>query len=117
MNAFDTAAVLLAIAATCGYLNHRLLGLPATGGTLAVALIGSMAIVVVEAFAPAWSLRRHVAAFLEDIDFNRTLMRGLLSFLLFAGALHDDLEGLWQHRRSGRCRRLAWSCPRQSWAY
>jgi CPA1 family monovalent cation:H+ antiporter len=98
MNAFDTAAVLLAIAAVCGYLNHRLLRLPATSGTLVVALISSIVIVAVEAFEPPWSLRVHVAAFLEDIDFNRTLMRGLLSFLLFAGALHVDLEGLWHHK-------------------
>ena len=98
MNAFDTAAVLLAIAAVCGYLNHRLLRLPATSGTLAVALSSSMALVAVETFAPAWSLREPVAAFLEDIDFNRTLMRGLLSFLLFAGALHVDLECLWRHK-------------------
>jgi CPA1 family monovalent cation:H+ antiporter len=98
MNAFDTAAVLLTIAAICGYLNHRLLRLPATSGTLAVALISSMALVAVEAYAPAWSLRDRVATFLEDIDFNRTLMRGLLSFLLFAGALHVDLEGLWRHK-------------------
>ena len=98
MNAFDTAAVLLAIAAVCGYLNHRLLRLPATSGTLAVALISSLALAAIGAVAPAWSLRDHVAAFLEDIDFNRTLMRGLLSFLLFAGALHVNLEGLWRHK-------------------
>lgn len=98
MNAFDTAAVLLAIAAACGYLNYRLLRLPATSGTLAVALVSSFVIVIIESFAPGWSLRNHVATFLEDIDFNRTLMRGLLSFLLFAGALHVDLEGLWQHK-------------------
>ena len=31
---------------------------------------------------------------LDEIDFNRTLMTGMLSFLLFAGALHVDLNGL-----------------------
>ena len=82
----------------CGYLNHRLLRLPATSGTLAVALFSSLAIVTAEAFLPAWSLRDRAAAFLKDIDFNRTLMRGLLSLLPFAGALHVDLEGLWRHK-------------------
>ena len=33
-------------------------------------------------------------SWLEKIDFNRTLMNGMLSFLLFAGALHVDLAGL-----------------------
>ena len=39
MNAFDTAAVLIAIAALTGYINHRVLKLSATTGTLAVALV------------------------------------------------------------------------------
>ena len=41
MNAFDTAAVLIAIAALTGYINHRVLKLSATTGTLAVALGGA----------------------------------------------------------------------------
>src|SRR5919106_5322603 len=77
VNAFDTAAVLLAIAAACGYLNHRLLRLPSTSGTLAIALFSSIAILAVEAIAPSLSLRDSIRAFLTDIDFNQTLMRGL----------------------------------------
>lgn len=40
---------------------------------------------------------------LNEIDFNDTLMHGMLSFLLFAGALHVDLEGLLAvvHYRAG----------------
>ena len=41
MNAFDTATVLIAIAALTGYINHRVLKLSATTGTLAVALGGA----------------------------------------------------------------------------
>ena len=39
-------------------------------------------------------LANTVGSFRAQIDFNETLMRGMLSFLLFAGALHVDLEGL-----------------------
>jgi CPA1 family monovalent cation:H+ antiporter len=98
VNAFDIASVLIAIAAICGYLNYRVLRLPATSGTLAIALFSSLVIVAVEALIPGWPLAASINRFLGDIDFTETLMRGLLSFLLFAGALHVDLEGLSEHK-------------------
>jgi CPA1 family monovalent cation:H+ antiporter len=98
VNAFDIAAVLLTIAAVCGYLNHRFLRFPATSGTLAVALISSLLLVGTDAVLPSLTLQDRTRAFLSDIDFNETLMRGFLSFLLFAGALHVDLEALWRNK-------------------
>jgi len=98
VGAFDIAAVLLTIAAASGYLNHRFLRLPATSGTLAVALVSSLVVVATDALVPSWTLQGRVRHFLADIDFNETLMRGFLSFLLFAGALHVSLEGLWRNK-------------------
>jgi CPA1 family monovalent cation:H+ antiporter len=94
MTGFDTAAVLIAIAALAGYINHRVLRLPPTSGTLAVALASSLVVVLADILVPEWHLRSAVARFLADIDFNATLMRGMLCFLLFAGALHVDLDEL-----------------------
>ena len=96
MNPFDVAAVLIAIAAVAGYVNHRLLRLPATSGTLVVALFSSFVVVAAEAFFPG--LRADIAGFLGEIDFNQTLMHGMLCFLLFAGALNVDLEGLLRNK-------------------
>ncbi len=98
MNAFDTAAVLLAVAAVSGYFNHRILKLPATTGTLAVALVSSLLLVIVDQVVPVWGLRTQVATFLTEIDFNQALMHGMLSFLLFAGALHVNLDDLFDHK-------------------
>jgi len=98
MNAFDTAAVLLAIAAISGYVNHRFVKLPATTGTLAVALVSSLVVVLADVMAPGWHLQELVARFLGEIDFNEALMHGMLCFLLFAGALHVDLEGLLENK-------------------
>jgi CPA1 family monovalent cation:H+ antiporter len=39
-----------------------------------------------------------LAWYVTDIDFNKTLMYGMLSFLLFAGALHTDLNTLLERR-------------------
>ena len=98
MNAFDTAAVLIAIAALTGYINHRVLKLSATTGTLAVALVSSLVVVAADAVVPGWRLREVLSGFLGEIDFNEALMHGMLCFLLFAGSLHIDLEGLLKHK-------------------
>jgi len=97
VSSFETAAVLLCMAAACGYFNYRFLRLPATTGTLAVALVSSLAIVLIETLTST-TLRPPIVQFLDDIDFNETLMRGMLSFLLFAAALHVDLEELRRHK-------------------
>jgi CPA1 family monovalent cation:H+ antiporter len=94
MNPFDIAAILIAIAALAGYVNHRALKLPPATGTLLVALLSSAIVIGAETVFPALNLRATVAMFLGTIDFNQTVMHGLLCFLLFAGALHVDLEGL-----------------------
>jgi CPA1 family monovalent cation:H+ antiporter len=98
VSAFEIGAVLLAIAAAAGYINHRVLKLPATTGTLAVTLVSSLVIIAIEARTPGLGLREHARVFLETLDFNETLMRGFLSFLLFAGALHVSFEGLWRNK-------------------
>src|SRR6266542_6924419 len=98
MHPFDAAAVVIAIAAVSAYLNHRLLKLPATSGTLAIALGSSLVLVAAEAIVPSLGLQVIVTRFLGRIDFNETLMRGMLCFLLFAGALHVDVEELFLNK-------------------
>ena len=90
MSVFDVAAILTAVAAVSGYINHRILHLPPTSGTLLVALAASLVVVLLEQVVPGMQLRPLVESFLGQIDFDRTLMHGLLCFLLFAGALHVD---------------------------
>ena len=63
-----------------------------------VALVSSLLIIAADAFLPAFRLREWVGVFLPGIDFNETLMRGMLAFLLFAGALHLGLEGLLENK-------------------
>jgi CPA1 family monovalent cation:H+ antiporter len=98
MNGFDIAAILVAIAAVSGYINHHYLRLPATRGTLVVALASSLMVLAADRLFPGIGLAPDVKSFLGAIDFNETLMRGMLAFLLFAGALHLDLEGLLENK-------------------
>ncbi|MGH7996070.1 MAG: cation:proton antiporter [Opitutaceae bacterium] len=94
MSLFDIAAVLLGFAAALGYLNHRWLRLPPAIGILVIALAGSLLILLFDRLAPAWSIRPTIDAFLKRIDFTDAMLHGMLCFLLFAGALHVQWEGL-----------------------
>jgi CPA1 family monovalent cation:H+ antiporter len=98
MNGFDISAVLLAAAAVYGYINRRYLRLPAASGTLLVALISSVLIIVADKQLPGLGLDRFVNGFLGRIDFNEALMRGMLSFLLFAGSLRVGLRWLLEQK-------------------
>ena len=92
MHPFDLLAVLLVLAGGLGYLNHRLLRLPPTVGLMALTLAASLAAVAAGEVFPA--LEDHAAAFVRRIDFGQAVLKGMLGFLLFAGALHLDLGDL-----------------------
>jgi CPA1 family monovalent cation:H+ antiporter len=87
-------AVLLVLAAAFGFINHRWLKLPQTIGLVLIALAASLALLAVDAVIPHWGLGDGVREHVLQIDFTDVLMEGMLSFLLFAGALHVDLSQL-----------------------
>lgn len=95
---FDVAAILILLAAVLGYANHRFLKLPAAVGMTLMGALASLTIIALGTAFPAWGLAPLVERFLTGIDFHATLMEGMLSFLLFAGALHVD----WNHMRANR---------------
>jgi monovalent cation:H+ antiporter, CPA1 family len=94
MNAFDVAAIVVTVAAASGYINHRLVRLPATTGTLVVALVCSGVVVLIDQIAPDRHIGTAIARFAGAVDFERILLQGMLCFLLFAGALNVELEAL-----------------------
>ena len=91
----DAAAVVIGGAAALSYINHRFIRLPVTIGIAFAASIMSVALLAIDAVLPQAGLGPLVKAFLAEIDFRTTLLDGMLSFLLFAGALHVDLEHLY----------------------
>lgn len=93
MSSLDLASTCLVITALVAYLNHRFLRLPTTIGVMAIALGLSVMLVVLDAFGLRW-LGDTAREMLHSIDFSRLLMQGMLSLLLFAGALHVDLSQL-----------------------
>ena len=91
---FDTAAILIVVAAIFALANHHLLKLPFTIGLVVAGLAASATIVVVDLAFPTLGVGPVVRSLIEEIDFTRALMHGMLGFLLFAGALHVNLEDL-----------------------
>lgn len=92
MTLFDILATLLSLSALFSYLNHRFIRLPTTIGLMLIALMMSLGIIVLDQFDLGLGEQIHIL--MEQIDFNTTLMQGMLSFLLFAGALHVNLNDL-----------------------
>lgn len=94
----EIAAICLVITALLAYLNHRFVGLPTTIGVMASALILSLVLIGLDTVGIAHSLRQYEESFLRSIDFSDVLMQGMLSLLLFAAALHVDLNELKAYR-------------------
>lgn len=92
MTIFDIAAALTVLAATFGLLNHHVIRLPHTIGLVVISLVTSIVILMLNAGWPELGIAPAVQGVLERIDFHEALMNGMLSFLLFAGALHVDLR-------------------------
>jgi len=89
----DVSAILISVSALFAYINQRFIGLPTTIGVLIIAMLVSVSISVMGAFGFA-SLETYAQDLLSSIDFNETLLHGMLSFLLFAGAMHVNLNEL-----------------------
>jgi CPA1 family monovalent cation:H+ antiporter len=94
----DILASCLVITALLAYLNHRFVGLPTTIGVMAGALAFTLALVGLDALGVARSLRQSEEELLNAVRFSDVVLQGMLSLLLFAGALHVDLAALSKYR-------------------
>ncbi len=92
MSIFEIGAFLIGLSAIFGYINHKVLRLPHTIGLVVIALAASLGIILLEFLSPATQILEIVTGVLQQIDFHETVMRGMLSFLLFAGAMHVDFS-------------------------
>ena len=92
MSAPAVLSLVIAAAALLGLVNRRWVGLPPTIGVTVGALLASLVVVLADALgAPVHDFARD---FVVRLHFRETLLDGMLSFLLFAGALEVDLQAL-----------------------
>ena len=94
MDFFDLASIIVLLAALAAYLNHLWLGLPSSIGILGLTVAVSLVIIASSHLGAGWDLRLAVTHFLAQVNFSATLLRGMLCFLLFAGALQVNVGRL-----------------------
>ncbi|MFQ5900969.1 MAG: cation:proton antiporter [Thermodesulfobacteriota bacterium] len=90
MELFNIIAVLVTLSALFSFINYRYIRLPTSIGLMLIAMIMSISLI----FLGKTGVHIGIRELVEGIDFNQTLLVGMLSFLLFAGALHVDINDL-----------------------
>jgi len=92
MDYFSIAAILVVLSAIFGYINVRFLKMPITIGLMIITLLFTLIIIAIAQFDDTLYLREK--EFIRNIDFETVLLDIMLSFLLFAGALHTNFAQL-----------------------
>lgn len=92
MELFHILSAIIVLSAFCAYLNQKYIQLPITIGLMLAGLLLSAIVLGIGTLSPAFA--DAYAGKLGAIDFSEVLLDFMLSFLLFAGALHTDFEKL-----------------------
>jgi monovalent cation:H+ antiporter, CPA1 family len=90
----ELVASCLVLTALLAYVNFRFIHLPITIGLMVTSLGLSLFVIVLDFAGIDFGMHLSMENMLRSIDFSAVLMQGMLSFLLFAGALHIDLTEL-----------------------
>jgi len=95
---FESFSIIFTIAALFNYINYKWLKLPTTIGLMILSLILIIPITLSETVFPEFY--RFFCDIIVNADFKTLLFNGILSFLLFAGALHVNLSALTKEKKS-----------------
>ena len=96
MEAFDIIGILLTLAAIFGFVNYKFIKLPTTIGLMLLGLIFSLVIIITGQFND--NFYQFAQSFVTEVRLDESLLGIMLSYLLFAGALHVKLEDLSSQR-------------------
>ncbi|GGK98277.1 cation:proton antiporter [Deinococcus radiotolerans] len=92
-------AVLLCVTALLAYLNERFLHLPTTVGVTLAGALASILLIMLDALGLP-GLRGWASGVLQTLNFTEFVLNGILSVLLFAGALSLNARQMLRQRRS-----------------
>ena len=96
LDLFTITTILVSLSALFGYINVRFLKMPNTIGLMFITILLTLAVFAWSYVDPTLlNVERYI---ISRIDFKTVLLDIMLSFLLFAGALHTDFEQLKKHR-------------------
>ena len=97
MGVYTIITVLIVLSAFFGYINARFIKWPNTIGLMAITIIFTLIVIALSYFDD--TLLQREKEFIQQIDFESILLDGMLSFLLFAGALHTSFQQLRVQRK------------------
>ena len=96
LDLFSITTILVFLSALFGYINVRFLKLPNTIGLMVITIFFTLCVFGLSYIDPTLlNAERYI---LSQIDFKTVLLDIMLSFLLFAGAMHTDFVSLQKHR-------------------
>ncbi len=97
LTVLEISAIFLSITALLTYVNHRFIGLPTTIGVMVISILLSIMAIFL-GFLGFEKLIDYEMSLLNQLDFTEVLLDGMLSMLLFAGALHVNISDLRQYK-------------------
>ncbi len=92
MDFFNIITILVVVSAAFAYINQRFVKLPYTIGAMVITIAMSIVLTITGWVNP--ELTNPLKDLIIQIDFSTVLLEVLLSFLLFAGALHTNFDQL-----------------------
>ena len=92
MTTYHIISILILLTAIFAYVNDRWIKWPPTIGIMVIALLSSILIAIFGSLIPGFSSK--ALLLVSNINFEQVLMKIMLAFLLFAGALHVDASEL-----------------------
>lgn len=97
MDVFTIITILIVLSAFFGYINTRFLKLPNTIGLMTITILFTLFVLGLSYFDDTLLLKEK--ELIAQINFEEVLLDVMLSFLLFAGALHTSFQQLKVQRK------------------
>ena len=95
---FESFSIIFTISAFFNFINYKWLKLPTTIGLMILSLILVIPVILSKSIFPDFYM--FFCNIILNADFKNLLLNGILSFLLFAGALHVNIGALAKQTKS-----------------
>jgi CPA1 family monovalent cation:H+ antiporter len=96
MDLYYAFSILIVLSALFSYANSRYLKLPPAIGIMLLAIVTSVALLLLSKVFPGFA--ESFSILVASVDFPAVLMGAMLNFLLFAGAIQISIHELQKHR-------------------
>lgn len=96
MDPFHAFTILIILATGFSYINHRFFQMPKSVALMAMSLLIALLATVSDPLQIP--VRLQIEELISGIDFSKVLLEGMLGLLLFAGALHIDINDLLEQK-------------------